>query len=346
VFGGGIGGVGYFGYKFYENRFGSAPDYAGEGTSETVNVQIPKGALGSTIGQKLKEAGVVKSVDAFVAAQSQNPKGNQIQAGAYLLKTQMSGESAVAMMLDPKSQNNVMVTPGQRNIAVYKVIDEKLDLKSGTTKKTALKEYKSLGLPDWANDNSEIKDPLEGFLFPGTYPAAKGMKPETVLKDMVSEATKAYASYDLEAKAKKFKLDSPLQLLTVASLVQAEGKTSDDYRKMAEVVYNRLDLANPETYGFLQFDSTFNYVKNESNIEISESEINSNKDPYNTYTNKGLPPGPIGNPGAVAMKATLNPTDDGWYYFVATDGVSKTEFAKTHEEFQQLKEKFNESTGS
>lgn len=346
VFGGGIGGVGYFGYKFYENRFGSAPDYAGEGTSTTVTVQIPKGALGSTIGQKLKEAGVVKSVDAFVAAQSQNSKGNQIQAGAYLLKTQMSAESAVAMMLDPTSQNNVMVVPGQRNISVYKLIDEKLDLNSGATRKIAKAKYKSLGLPDWANDNSEIKDPLEGFLYPGTYPAAKGMKPETVLKDMVTEAAKVYASYDLEAKAKALKLDSPLQVITVASLVQAEGKTSDDYRKMAEVVYNRLDLANPETYGFLQFDSTFNYVKNESNIDISESEINSNKDPYNTYTNKGLPPGPIGNPGTVALKATLNPTDDGWYYFVATDGVSKTEFAKTHAEFQKLKDKFNESSGS
>lgn len=346
VFGGGIGGVGYFGYKFYENRFGSAPDYAGEGTSTTVTVQIPKGALGSTIGQKLKEAGVVKSVDAFVAAQQQNAKGNTIQAGAYLLKTQMSAESAVAMMLDPTSQNNVMVVPGQRNISVYKLIDEKLDLNSGATRKIAKAKYKSLGLPDWANDNSEIKDPLEGFLYPGTYPAAKGMKPETVLKDMVTEAAKVYASYDLEAKAKALKLDSPLQVITVASLVQAEGKTSDDYRKMAEVVYNRLDLANPETYGFLQFDSTFNYVKNESNIDISESEINSNKDPYNTYTNKGLPPGPIGNPGTVALKATLNPTDDGWYYFVATDGVSKTEFAKTHAEFQKLKDKFNESSGS
>ncbi|WP_078655753.1 endolytic transglycosylase MltG [Streptomyces fulvoviolaceus] len=346
VFGGGIGGVGYFGYKFYENRFGSAPDFAGDGTSETVTVQIPKGALGSQIGQKLKEAGVVKSVDAFVAAQQQNSKGDSIQAGAYLLKKEMSAESAVAMMLDPKSQNNIMVTPGQRNISVYKAIDEKLDLKSGATRKIAEAKYKSLGLPDWANDNSEIKDPLEGFLAPGTYPAAKGMKPETILKGMVTQAAKVYADYDLEAKAKALKLDSPLQVVTVASLVQAEGKTSEDFRKMAEVVYNRLDPANPETYGSLQFDSTFNYVKNESNIEISESEINSNKDPYNTYTNKGLPPGPIGNPGAVALKATLNPTDDGWYYFVATDGVSKTEFAKTHEEFQKLKEKFNESTGS
>ncbi|WP_329290135.1 endolytic transglycosylase MltG [Streptomyces pseudovenezuelae] len=346
VFGGGTAGVGYFGYQFYKNRFGAAPDYAGDGTSQMVTVQIPKGAGGYAIGRLLKDAGVVKSVDAFVSAQEQNDKGNSIQAGAYLLKKEMSADSAVAMMLDPKSQNNVLVAPGVRNAAVYKRIDEKLDLASGTTKKTAEQKYKSLGLPSWANDNREIKDPLEGFLYPGTYPAAKGMKPESVLKEMVTQAADKYAAYDLEAKAKALKLDSPLQVVTVASLVQAEGKTEDDYRKMAEVVYNRLNLANPETYGFLQFDSTFNYVKNESNIEISEKEINSNKDPYNTYTNKGLPPGPIDNPGDTAMKATLDPTDDGWYYFVATDGVNKTEFAKTHAAFLRLKEKFNASTGS
>lgn len=346
VFGGGIAGIGYFGYQFYQNRFGAAPDYAGDGTSATVTVEIPKGAGGYEIAQALKAKGVVKSVDAFVAAQSENPDGKKIQAGVYVLNKEMSAKSAVTLMLDPKSQNNMIVKPGQRNVQVYEEIDKHLGLSKGTTAKVAKAEYKSLGLPDWANDNKEIKDPLEGFLYPATYPAAKGMKPAELLKDMVTQASAKYDALDLEAKAKELKLDSPLQVLTVASLVQAEGKTIDDYRKMAEVVYNRLDYSNPETYGFLQFDSTFNYVKNESNIEISESEINSNKDPYNTYTNKGLPPGPIGNPGDVAMKATLDPTDDGWYYFVATDGVSKTEFAKTHDEFLKLKDKFDARTGS
>ncbi|MDC0769644.1 endolytic transglycosylase MltG [Streptomyces sp. HD] len=343
---GGVGGVGYFGYQFYQDRFGAAPDYAGDGTSQTVTVQVPRGASGYEIGQRLKDAGVVKSVDAFVAAQSDNPKGNSIQAGAYLLNKQMSASSAVEMMLNPESQNSVLVRPGERNAAVYSAIDKQLELSSGTTKKVAEQKYKSLGLPSWANDNDKIKDPLEGFLFPGTYAAAKDMKPEVVLKDMVSQAAKKYDALGLEAKAKALKLDSPLQVITVASLVEAEGKTDADYRQMAEVVYNRLDLANPETYGLLQFDSTFNYLKGKSNINISESEINSNQDPYNTYTQKGLPPGPIDNPGEGALKGALNPTDQGWYYFVAVDGVNKTEFAKTHAEFLKLKDKFNESSGN
>ncbi|MFB7494743.1 endolytic transglycosylase MltG [Streptomyces sp. NPDC056161] len=341
VFGGGLGGVGYFGLKFYQNRFGAAPDYTGNGTSETVTVEIPKGAGGYEIGRRLKDSGVVKSVDAFVSAQSQNSQGGTIQAGAYVLHKEMSAASAVKMMLDPKSQSNVLVKPGERNAEVYQAIDKQLGLSSGTTKKTADKEYKTLGLPSWAQNGSQIRDPLEGFLYPGTYPAAKGMKPDTVLKQMIGTAKQKYADSGLEAKAKEFGLDNAFQLVTVASLIQAEGKTHDDFRKMAEVIYNRLKPTNTETNGLLQFDSTYNYLKGTSNIHITESEVHGNKDPYNTYTNKGLPPGPIGNPGDDALKAALNPTHDGWIYFVATDGKSNTEFAKTYEEFQQLRDKFN-----
>ncbi|MEU6773823.1 endolytic transglycosylase MltG [Streptomyces sp. NPDC046759] len=348
VFGGGLGTVSYLGYKFYQNRFAPAPDYAGNGTSATVIVEIPKGAGGYEIGRRLKDAGVIKSVDAFVHAQSQNPEGNTLEAGAYLLHKEMSAASAVKMMLDPKSQNNVIVKPGERNAGVYEAIDQKLELAAGTTKKVADKEFKSLGLPAWALNtqySSEIQDPLEGFLFPGTYPAAKGMKPDKILKQMVAQAKSKYDAYGLTAKAQTLGLKNAFELVTVASLVQAEGKTHDDFRKMAEVVYNRLKPTNTETNQLLQFDSTYNYLKGTSNIHISEKEINSNQSPYNTYTHKGLPPGPIGNPGEDAMMAALNPTHDGWIYFVATDGVSNTEFAKTYAEFKQLKEKFDASSG-
>ncbi|MFD4971186.1 endolytic transglycosylase MltG [Streptomyces sp. NPDC058424] len=346
VFGGGTAGVVYYGYQFYQDRFGAAPDYAGDGINEMVTVEIPKGAGGYDIGRALKAAGVVKSVDAFVAAQSQVPNGGQIQAGAYLLKKQMSAASAVTMMLDPKSQSNVLVKPGERNALVYEDIDKRLELAAGTTQKIAAKQYKDLGLPKWAQNKSQTMDPLEGFLYPGTYAAAKGMKPEAVLKEMVKQADAAYIRYKLADKAKELNLDDPFQLVTVASLVQAEGKTHDDFRKMAEVIYNRLKPTNTETNQLLQFDSTFNYLKGQSNIHISEKEINSNQDPYNTYTRKGLPPGPIGNPGDDALKAALNPTEDGWIYFVATDGMHKTEFAKTYAEFLKLKDKFDATKGN
>ncbi|MGW0704752.1 endolytic transglycosylase MltG [Streptomyces sp. NPDC002643] len=343
VFGGGIGGVSYFGYQFYQSRFGEAPDYSGSGTNETVTVTISKGDFGSTIGQKLKAAGVVKSVDAFTAAQAQNPEAKSLQAGVYLLKKEMSAESALALMLDPKSQNNFTVIEGERNNAVYAKIDKELGVEKGTTEEVAEKEWDSLGLPDWANESDDIKDPLEGFLYPSTYPVAKGMKPKDVLKEMVDLAKAKYEELDLEDRAEKLKLDNPLQVLTVASLVQAEGKSKDDFEKVARVVYNRLDPNNTETYGLLDFDSTVNYLRGESKLATgSVDSLRQIDDPYNTYKIKGLPPGPIDNPGEVAIEAALNPAKGDWYYFVSVS-EDETLFAVTNEEHNRNREKYQKA---
>ncbi|MFJ3902530.1 endolytic transglycosylase MltG [Streptomyces sp. NPDC090025] len=337
---GGVGGLGYLGYTFWQGQFGAAPDYAGEGSGD-VQVEIPKGALGYDIGNILKKAGVVKSVDAFVSAQQKNPKGISIQAGVYTLKKEMSAESAVAMMLNPASQANFVIPEGRRNSWVYAEVDKRLGLKPGTTKDTAFKQAGSLGLPDWAKNHAKLKDPLEGFLFPASYPLAKGTKPEEVLRRMVARSNEEYTKLDIEAKAKEVGLEGPWQLLTAASLVQAEGKTHDDFTKMAEVIYNRMSPDNKETMQLLQFDSSYNYLRGQSKIKITRKEVLSNPDPYNTYTNRGLPPGPIGNPGKEAIQAAMNPTKDGWLYFVATDGMNKTEFAKTLAEHDRLVAKFN-----
>ncbi|MFI6108508.1 endolytic transglycosylase MltG [Streptomyces sp. NPDC051310] len=343
---GGAGGVGYFGYQFWQSQFGEAPDFEGTGTGETVQVEIPQGAGGYEIAAILVKNGVVKSQGAFVSAQDRNPKGKLIQAGVYTLKKEMSAASAVELMLQPSSRNALVVPEGKRSSWVYAEIDRRLGVKAGTTAAVAETKAAKLGLPEWATGHPEVKDPLEGFLFPASYPVAKGTKPEDVLKKMVARANAEYGKVDLEGKYKGLGLKNPWELLTVASLVQAEGKTDDDFRRMSEVVYNRLKPTNTETNQLLQFDSAFNYLQGESNIDISESEINSNQDPYNTYTQRGLTPGPISNPGLVALEAAMNPTKDGWMYFVATDGMNKTEFAKTHAEFLKLKDKFNDSKGS
>ncbi|MFF9913094.1 endolytic transglycosylase MltG [Streptomyces sp. NPDC013457] len=338
---GGVGGIGYFGYQFWQGQFGEAPDFTGAG-SGTVQVEIPKDSGGYEIGNILKKAGVVKSVDAFVAAQGKNPKGLSIQAGVYTLKKEMSAESAVTMMLDPASQANFVIPEGRRNVWVYEQIDKKLELKAGTTQGVAKAKADDLGLPEWAKNHEDLKDPLEGFLFPASYPVAKGNKPEDVLRKMVARSNAEYAKYDLEAKAKQLGVESPWQLITIASLVQAEGTSHDDFRKMAEVVYNRLKPSNPQTYGKLEFDSTYNYIKNQSKIDLSLEELRKYDNVYNTYFYKGLPPGPIGNPGNEALKGVVNPTDEGWYYFISLDGKT-SQFTKTNADHQKLVNEFNKS---
>ncbi|MFD8646023.1 endolytic transglycosylase MltG [Streptomyces zaomyceticus] len=333
VLAGGVGGVGYFGYQFWQGQFGAAEDYAGTGSGD-VQVEIPKDAGGYEIGNILKKAGVVKSVDAFVSAQGRNPKGLSIQAGVYLLKKEMSADSAVTLMLDPASQANLVIPEGRRNAWVYEQLDKRLDLKPGTTKGIAFAKANSLGLPDWAKSHPDIKDPLEGFLFPASYPVAKGTKPEDALRKMVSRANQEYAKLDLDAKAKEHGLKGPWEVLTVASLVQVEGKYKHDFDKVARVVYNRLKPNNMETVGRLEFDSTVNYLRGTSTLDVgSVEEMRKIKDPYNTYSYdvKGLIPGPISNPGIEALNSAMNPADGPWYYFVSIN-ENKTVFSVTLKE--------------
>ncbi|MFH8982679.1 endolytic transglycosylase MltG [Streptomyces varsoviensis] len=339
VLAGVVGGGGYFAYQFWQDRYGAAPDFSGEGTGE-VQVDIPAGASGIAMGRVLKEKGVVKSVGAFTEAVAKNPQGKSIQGGTYTLRKEMSGAAAVALMTDPKTRNSLTIPEGRRNVQVYAAIDKKLGLKDGTTKDVAKNEAKNLGLPDWAEGDGEMKDPLEGFLFPSQYSVGKGTKPVDVLREMVSRAKSRYAKYDLEAKAKDLGLKSPLEVITVASLVQAEGMTHDDFRKMSRVVYNRLKPTNRETNGKLEFDSTYNYATNQSKINLSPAQLRAFHHPYNTYYIRGLPPGPIDNPGSDAVEAALDPEAGDWYYFVATDG-KVTKFAKTLAEHDKLVQEFN-----
>ncbi|MFC9890468.1 endolytic transglycosylase MltG [Streptomyces pilosus] len=345
VFGGGLAGVSYFGYQFYQDRFGSPEDYAGGGNGQQVTVTIPKGSGGYAIGQELKKAGVIKSVDAFVAAQASNPQGNTIQDGVYTLQKEMSAASAVELMLSPKSRNNLIIAEGKRNADIYKLIDARLGVTAGTTAKVAKEDWEKLGLPEWARNHKDVKDPLEGFLFPSSYGVSKGQKPEDVLKRMVTQATEVYDKLGVEKQAASLGLENPWQLLTVASLVQAEGTSHSDFRKMAEVIYNRLEPGNTETNGMLEFDSTYNYIKNQSKIDLTLAELRNYDNPYNTYFYKGLPPGPISNPGEDAVKGALDPSDDGWFYFISLDGKT-SKFTKTNAEHAELVKEFNESRKS
>lgn len=345
VLGGAVGGAGYFGYQFWQDHFGAAPDYSGEGTDEQVQIEIPEGTGVAAMGDILKREGVVKSSRAFVDAANASPKGDRIQAGSYTLNKRMSGEAAVKMMTDPAALNSLIVTEGMRNSAVYAAIDKKIGAADGTTKKVAEQQYRNLGLPSWANDDPRIKDPLEGFLYPSRYSVGKDAKPADVLRKMVEQANKEYEKLGIdEAKARSLGLSSPLDIVNVASLINAEGMTHDDFRKMADVVYNRLKPNNVQTNGLLEFDSTYNYIKNQSKIDLTIEELRKYDNPYNTYHDTGLPPGPIGNPGEDALKATLQPERGGWYYFISID-LKTTKFTKTYAEHKKLVDEFNKTRG-
>ncbi|MDD9376794.1 endolytic transglycosylase MltG [Streptomyces sp. ZAF1911] len=336
-----LGGGGYYGYGFIKDKFGAAEDFAGDGIDVTVDVEIPKGAGLGQMGRILKEAGVVASAQAFVDAASARPEGKSIQPGIYPLKKKMSAAAAVAVMTDPSKLHVLTISEGMRNSTVYDAIDKKLEKPAGTTKDIAFKQAKTLGLPAWANNDPKIMDPLEGFLFPMRYDLTKDSTPESLLKQMVKNATDEYTKLGVEGKAKELGLDNPLQVITVASLVNAEGKNHDDFRKMAEVVYNRLKKTNDVTNRKIEFDSTYNYITGKSEINFNLKEAKALVHPYNTHNGPGLPPGPIGNPGLDALNGTLNPDHGGWMFFVSVDEKTTT-FTKTYDEHLKLVAEFQE----
>ncbi|MFJ1705231.1 endolytic transglycosylase MltG [Kitasatospora sp. NPDC088346] len=319
---GGVAGAGWWGYGFYQNHFGPPPDYTGDGGG-SVTIEIKPGT-GTAMGQTLKEADVVKSTEAFVVAFNKNPKAGTIQPGFFTLHHQMSGEAAVKYLVDSAGGNVLVVPEGKKAVDIYTQIDTKLKLEKGTTANVARTQVASLGLPPYAQGNPE------GFLYPARYSIADGMKPEDLLKQMVSTAVQHFQDLKLDEGAQKIGLKSGYDVLVEASILQAEGNNDADFGKIARVLSNRLNTN--ATQGKLQLDTTLQYKLGRTNFTIAEKD--GDKSPYNTYVTKGLPPTPISNPGDEAIKAVLNPTPGDWVYFVALS-AKETRFAVTFDDFKK-----------
>ncbi|MFD7410258.1 endolytic transglycosylase MltG [Kitasatospora purpeofusca] len=314
-----MGGAGWWGYGFYKDHFGPPPDFPGPG-SGSVKVEIKQGAAGSQMGLALKQAGVVKSVDAFSKACDKNVKCTTIQPGTYSMPTEMSADGAVQFLVDANGGEKLIVQEGLTAAATYVKIDEKLKLAKGTTAAVAKEQVATLGLPPYANGN------IEGFLWPTRYSITEGMKPEELLKQMVKNAVDRYAS--LDAEASKIGLKTGYDVVIEASILQAEGNNPEDFAKMARTIQNRL-ADKGKVNGKLGMDTTLQYSLGRKNLD--KKDINDASNKYNTYYNAGLPPTPISNPGEAALKATLNPADGKWLYFIAMSS-SNTLFAETDAE--------------
>ncbi|MFI5645953.1 endolytic transglycosylase MltG [Kitasatospora sp. NPDC051705] len=316
---GAMGGAGWWGYGFYQDHFGPPPDFTGEGTG-SVQVEVKSGAVGGQIGLVLKNAGVVKSVDAFSAACNAEPKCGTVQPGFYGLKKEMPAADALKELLAQAGGAAIVIPEGKNSSEIYAMIDTKLKLAKGTTAGVATAQVNDLGLP--ANAQGKV----EGFLWPTRYNIADGMKPEDLLKAMVKNATDKYAN--LDAQAASVGLKNGYEVLIEASILQREGNNTADFAKMAKTIQNR--LANePETHHRLGMDTTLQYSLGRKELTKKDMDDASNK--YNTYINQGLPPTPISNPGDDAINAVLHPADGKWLYFIAMS-PTETRFAETSKE--------------
>jgi UPF0755 protein len=164
---------------------------------------------------------------------------------------------------------------------------------------------------------------LEGYLFPSTYLVPTDDSPEQVAKILVDQFHKELPP-DAAARAKALGRTVP-EVVTVASLIEREGKTDEDRPLIASVIYNRLRLGMP-----LEVDASIEYVFPEHHDVITKRDLEIDS-PYNTYRHTGLPPTPIANPGKAALDAAFRPAKSDYLYYVAKpDGHSA--FAKTLQE--------------
>lgn len=318
------------GYHFLKDHLGSsAADYAGPGTG-SVTFEVHQGDTAAQIGRNLKSAGVVESVDAFIGAASGNPDANRIQVGFYQLKKHMKAADALDILVNPKNQvhSSVLVREGVRAADVVSAVAK-------ATKKPAGKVQQALAgvtLPATADGKPE------GYLFPATYAFGPGASPAQMFTKMVQTWQKQTAALDLKDTVIDGHTYTVQQLLTVASLVQSEGKTPDDMAKIARVIYNRVEHPGEQGQaGLLQIDATVDYALHRPlTLGLTQAERDDTDSPYNTFQHAGLPPGPIGNPGADAIKAALHPADGDWYYYVTVNlATGETKFAHSYAEFQQ-----------
>ncbi|MDQ1614955.1 MAG: hypothetical protein QOJ60_894 [Actinomycetota bacterium] len=300
---------------------GPAPDYAGPGTGH-VQVQVKSGQTVADIARTLRSEDVIKSVDAFLSVANAEPASSTIQPGFYDLQRKMAAADALTALLDPSAriQTRVTLPEGLRLDETVKLIAQRAHLPLRDLEQ-ALKHPQALGLPAYAKGNPE------GYLFPATYDVQPDQKAPDVLKLL-------FAAYSTAAdKAGVTRTNrTPEEIVTIASLVEAEARRPGDFGKVARVVYDRLAKGMP-----LQLDSTVNYAlkADKQIVTIADLGVDS---PYNTYKNAGLPPGPIDSPGLAALRAAVNPTPGDWLYFVTTDPQKgTTKFTSSYQEFLRFK---------
>jgi UPF0755 protein len=335
-----LGGGVFLGYNKVRGFF-TAADYDGKGTG-VVQVQIKDNSTLTEMGNVLVDADVVKSTKAFTDAAEENPRGKNIQAGTFNLRKQMSAVEAVNLLLDPAARvsNGITIPEGKTANQVYDILAKASGIPVADFKKAGA-DPEALGVPEFwfkRTDGQKITKSVEGFLFPDTYEFEPNATAAQMLETMVQRFLTVAEQIDFVNKAENNRNISPYEVLTVASLSQAEAGNADDLGKVSRVAYNRLygDPVMP-----LEYDVGINYYyqltgrPTKPSSKMTAAELRDPKNPYRLHDKTGLTPTPINNPGKAALEGALNPPQGNWIFFVAIDKQGHSAFASTYAEHQK-----------
>ena len=283
--------------------------------SEVV-IDIPNGSSGSEIAQLLFDNRVIKSSEAFFRVAVGDKRSEKIAPGNHRISQNISAKQALEQLLDSdRIPNLIRIYEGGWKSEVVTAL-----VVYGFTKAEINKALTSVVLPQGFKDT-------EGLLFPAQYTFAKGTSAAQAVQAMVDRFSAEPIAQRLMSGDKDF---TGAQLLTIASIIQAEGGVSD-FAKVSRVIRNRLKVGMP-----LQMDATVHFIEKLRGQIFLSSKSTLINSPYNTYKRYGLPPGPIGSPGVAAMTAALEPAPGDWLYFV-TVAPGDTRFTKSFDEFNTWK---------
>jgi UPF0755 protein len=284
-------------------------------------VTIQRGALGSDVAATLAEAGVTKTESAFYELLLRTKPEPALQPGTYRLAHHMSAAAALRALQDPAHLVVASVTlPEGSTVAQILVATAKSTGASLDELKAAAKDYRSLGVPAAAPS-------LEGYLFPATYRFPPGTSPKAMLRAMVKRMYVALDAAGVPAADRH-------KVLTLAGLVQKEGNGRDD-AKVARVFLNRIKKGMR-----LESDATVSYGAGGSTVVPTKKQYAA-KNGYNTYLRKGLPIGPISNPGDLAIRAATHPAAGSWLFFVTVNlATGETVFTTTDKQHEKAAAQF------
>lgn len=331
----GIGGL--IGYNYVKGALKPLdPD-----ATKTIAVEVPIGSGLSSISTLLEEKGVIKDARVFkYYAKFKNE--SQFQAGNYDLTQAMTFDELIESLKTGKVYRKPVFTmtipEGLTLEQIGQIIEKKtpytqqefMDLvTSDTFVQQMMANYPELVTEAVLADN--IRYDLEGYLYPATYPYYEE-KPslEGIVEEMIAAMNNVVKNYSDVLAEKQMSVH---QLLTFASLLEEEATAQTDRETIASVFYNRINTDMP-----LQTDPTVLYALGDHKDRVLYEDLEVDN-AYNTYKNKGLPPGPIAGAGKTSIEATLNPSETEYFYFLA-DKEGVNHFSKTYDEHLQKVEKY------
>jgi UPF0755 protein len=303
--------------------------FHGDGSGK-VAVTIPRDTGVGKIAGLLETRGVVSSAFFFEARATIGGRRGDLKPGQYELKRDMSYSAAISALAKGPPSNIVRVSVpegrSRREIAAS-LKGKKLegDYLAATKRSRALDpgRYRARRAAD-----------LEGFLFPATYELKPGTPVDQLVTKQLEAFKQRFSSVDLRAARKKNL--TPYDVLIIASLIERETAIPSERKLIAAVIYNRLRAGTP-----LGIDATSRFQFNKWDGPLTRSELAS-PSRYNTRINRGLPPGPIGNPGIESIRAAAAPARSQLMFYVVNPCKPDTHtFTKTLEEFNAAVARYN-----